>query len=73
MIFHDALNGNVLTTIGDDELLRRAVTRARSSSARKGQKHSRWVAVKDVFLLGSTFAAQLCTRFGLDPEELVKR
>jgi hypothetical protein len=62
-----------VSSIPDDELLRRAVRCCRSPGARKGQKHARWIAVVDTFALGSTFAHQLCRRFGLDPDEMVKR
>lgn len=58
--------------ISDDTLLRRAVISARSRD--KGHvKHPRWVAVMDAFALGSTYAHQLCRRFGVDPDEMVKR
>lgn len=59
--------------IPDDELLRRAVRAARKRSARKGEKHPRWVAVMDAFSLGSNYAGQLCRRFDLDPSEEVSR
>lgn len=59
--------------IPDDDLLRRAVANCRARDARKGQKHQRWVAVMSTFALGSTYAKQLCRRFGLDPDEMVKR
>lgn len=59
--------------IPDDELLRRAVGSARDRRRNKGIKHPRWVAVMDCFLLGSTYARQLCLRFDLDPDEEVKR
>jgi hypothetical protein len=59
--------------IPDDELLRRAVMSARNRQYRKGFAHPRWNAVMDVFILGSTYAVQLCRRFGLDPDEAVKR
>jgi hypothetical protein len=59
--------------IPDEKLLERAVHTARHRGYRKGTKHPRWAAVADAFALGSTYAAQLCRRFGLDPEEMVKR
>lgn len=59
--------------IPDRELLRRAVNAARSDQFRKGSKHPRWVAIKEVFQLGSTYSWQLCRRFGLDGDEEVKR
>lgn len=40
-------------------------------SLRPRPKVQRWVAVMETFLLGSTYAHQLCLRFGLDPEERI--
>lgn len=62
-----------VSDIADEELLRRAVTQCRKRSARKGEKHQRWTAVMDNFMLGRTYASQLCERFDLDPFEQVKR
>lgn len=67
-----ALTGTV-ADISDAELLRRAVITCRDRSRRKGEKHPRWTAVMDAFLLGSTYAHQLCERFGLNPNEEVSR
>lgn len=50
----------------DDDLLRRAVTTAK----RKGQP--RWLAVMHAFQCGSTVAQNLCRRFDLDPDEIMK-
>lgn len=58
-------DGNV-NSIGDHELLRRAVQTARGK--RSGP---RWAAVSERFLLGSTYSRQLCERFDFDPEERV--
>jgi hypothetical protein len=58
--------------IPDSELLRRAITNARDTG-RLCQPVLRWVAVMHVFQLGSIHAAQLCRRFGLDPDEMVTR
>jgi hypothetical protein len=58
-----------VSSIADEELLRRAVGTAR---ARGRGKQPRWVGVMDAFLLGSTCARQLCWRFDLDPDEMVK-
>lgn len=52
--------------IPDDILLHRAV---RWAKLRK--RGPRWVAVMNVFALGSTFSKQLCERFFLDPDEEV--
>jgi hypothetical protein len=60
-----------VSSIPDDELLRRAVQGARSGTTRGW--HRRHEAVMQVFSLGSTYAWQLCHRFGVDPDELVRR
>lgn len=62
-----------VSEIPDEELLRRAVQTARKRMARRGQKHLRWVAVMDAFMLGSNYAAELCRRFDIDPNEEVSR
>ncbi len=59
--------------IPDEKLLERAVRNARVLKSRKGEKHARWVAVMSCFALGSGYAYELCRRFGLDPDEQVKR
>lgn len=59
--------------IPDHTLLYRAVINCRDRQSRKGVKHMRWVAVMDTFALGSTYAQQLCRRFGVNPDEMVKR
>lgn len=59
-----------VASIPDEELLRRAVKNARPH---QGRKAPLWSAVMDTFLLGSTFAHQLCLRFGEEPERTVKR
>lgn len=59
--------------IPDAELLSRAVKSCRDNSRRKGEKHPRWIAVVATFALGSTYAHQLCERFGLNPNEEVSR
>ena len=63
------MNDDHVSSIPDEELLRRAV-----SGARRGRGWSpRWSCVMEAFCLGSTYAAQLCRRFGLDPDERVRR
>lgn len=61
-----------VSIIPDDKLLERAVKGCRSRIQDRRCKHSRWVHVADTFALGSTFARQLCDRFGVDPDEAVK-
>lgn len=53
--------------IPDDELLRRAVRFA----GKRG--HPKVAAVMDAFALGSTYAYQLCRRYGVDPDEVPGR
>lgn len=64
------MTSHTVASISDDELLGRAVRNARPESRRR--RSPRWVAVMDSFSLGSTFAHQLCIRFNLDPDEMVK-
>lgn len=59
-------------SIPDEKLLERAVRGSRTKVRDQRRKHPRWVHVADTFALGSTFAHQLCRRFGLDPDEPVK-
>lgn len=54
--------------IPDAELVERAVRNAKPSSR---VRKPRWFAVQERFGLGSTYAAELCRRFGLDPDEMV--
>jgi hypothetical protein len=52
--------------IPDAELLGRVV---RSVTRKRPRRQEfAWVAVMEAFGLGSTYAAQLCRRFGLDPD-----
>lgn len=61
--------GNV-NDISDAQLVERAVRNATITTKQvRGAKRPRWAAVMDAFGLGSTYAAQLCRRFGLDPNE----
>ena len=43
----------------------------RATRAAKAPGLPRWVAVKRAFTVGSTRAAKLCERFGLNPEEVM--
>lgn len=67
------MSTGTVADISDEKLLERAVRSARDSTAPSHHKHPRWVAVSQVFALGSTYSHQLCRRFGLDPEEMVTR
>jgi hypothetical protein len=59
--------------VSDHDLLARAVRGALDSRKNKGVEHPRWVAVMDLFVLGSNHAHWLCQRFNIDPDEMVKR
>lgn len=56
--------------IPDKELVGRAVRNARPSAA---GVFPRWSVISDAFSLGSTYAAQLCVLYELDPDELLTR
>lgn len=56
--------------IADEVLLARAVRNCRPRRGRGAQP--RWVAVSEVFALGSTYSWQLCRRFGIDADEKIK-
>jgi hypothetical protein len=55
-----------VASIPDAELLRRVVRSIARNRPRR--KEFAWAAVSDAFALGSTFSAQLCYRFGIDPD-----
>lgn len=56
-----------VASISDADLVERAV---RNSHYNRRRKQARWISVMDAFGLGSTFAHQLCGRFGLNPDEV---
>jgi ribosomal protein S13 len=56
-----------VTDISDEELLRRAV-----QNIRPRRRVARWVATMELLGLGSTYAHEICARFGLDPDEEIK-
>lgn len=56
--------------IKDAELLQRAVRECRRGRGR--HKIVLWSKVSDRFALGSGYSIELCRRFGLDPDEMVK-
>lgn len=56
--------------IPDTELLCRAVRSFRPVKRSGGVP--RWEAVSRIFMLGSTYSAQLCRKFGMDPDERVR-
>jgi hypothetical protein len=60
-----------VSSIADETLLRRAATFRKPRTP--GYGVPRWSAIMDRFGLGSTYAWQLCTRLGLDPDEMVKK
>ena len=52
--------------IPDAELLRRVVRNIVKGRPRR--QEFAWAAVSDAFALGSNFSAELCLRFGIDPD-----
>ena len=62
-----------LSTIGTDELLRRAVASTRSVYIRKGTREPRWAAVRNCLTLTENQARRLVAWAGLDPDEMVCR
>jgi hypothetical protein len=56
--------------IPDAELLGRVIRRHFNGRGR-GRRKPRWVWVSDRFALGSTYARQLCRRYGVDPDDEV--
>lgn len=54
----------------DAELVERAV---RNAAPRRGRRTLRWAVMKEVFGMGSGYSAELCRRFGLDPDEYVTK
>ena len=56
--------------IPDAHLLKRAVELARPKTLRG---EVRWHVVGAVFGLGSTYSAQLCRRFGIDPHAYINK
>ena len=58
--------------IPDADLLCRVV-RSGLRCKREGMGVPRWERVSRLFGLGSTFSQQLCRRFGMDPDERVRR
>ena len=65
-----ARKGSV-SDIPDAELLGRAVKASRASAS--GGYHPRWACVMESFSMGSTYARDLCRRYNVDPDELVRR
>ena len=58
-----------MSELPDDKLVERAVRNARP----RGGSQRRWCVLMDAFGLGSGYAAQLCRRFNLDPDEFITR
>lgn len=56
--------------IKDEDLLGRAVRECRRGRGR--HKVILWSKVSERFALGSGYSAELCRRYGLDPDEMVK-
>jgi len=56
--------------ISDEELVKRAIRTSGTPSPRA--RTPRYQAVMLTFGLGSTYAYELCRRFGYDPDEMVR-
>lgn len=59
-----------INDIPDNELLYSIV---RNIRPQRGRKCYRWVAIMELTMLGSGYSQQLCRRFGMDPDEMIKR
>ena len=64
--------GLSVNDIPDNVLLGRAIRDFRPIKRGDGGIY-RWAAVMVRFGLGSTYARQLCRRFGMDPDEKVRK
>lgn len=62
-----------MSEISDEELLRRGVAGSRNHWFSPGAGHARWTAVSEQFAVTAIYARALCLRFGVDPDEMVKR
>jgi hypothetical protein len=60
----DKPSTGTVANIPDEELLWRAV----NTLAQRARRQPAWARIGDVFCLGSTYSAQLCRRFGRDPQ-----
>ena len=61
---------HTVNDIPDEDLLGRAARECRRGRGRG--KVLLWSKVADRFALGSTFSIELCRRYGIDPDEMVK-
>ena len=60
------MSDRTVADIPDADLLRRVVRHIVKKRTRR--QEFAWAAVSDAFGLGSTYSAQLCSRFGIDPD-----
>lgn len=58
--------------IPDNVLLQRALSYL-ATRGRKREKGPLWSVVSEHFALGSGYSGQLCRRFGLDPDKIVRK
>lgn len=60
--------------ITDADLIRRVIAGCAFFKARSARANVKplWHVVGQRFNLGSTYAAQLCRRFGYDPDQMVR-
>ena len=59
-----------MSNVDDLEILKRVVTNAGKSGGLRARQ-PRWAHVSVLTTLGSTQSAELCRRFGLDPDEFL--
>jgi len=64
-------DGPSVNDIPDEVLLGRAVRGIKSVRGGRRPQRVRWSVVADRFALGSTYAQQLCRRYGVDPDEMI--
>ena len=58
--------------IPDNELVGRALRSLLTIHKNRRPKVPLWAVVMDMFCLGSNYAGQLCRKYGLDPNEMVR-
>jgi hypothetical protein len=59
--------------IADSELVRRVVAAAAQACIKRTGGIPLWSKVGQLFCLGSGYSAQLCRRYGYDPQLMVRR
>ena len=68
-----AIELSSLHDITAENLVKRVLANLTPRNTRKGEKKMRWVVVMETFALGSTYSKDLCRKYDLDPDEMLKR